>query len=83
MPPGILPEVRSSAGDFGIACGELFGTEVPVAGVVGDQQAALFGQGCCRPGLAKVTYGTGAFLLLHTGQEVVPLQERTPHDARV
>ena len=72
VPPGILPEVRSSAGDFGIARGELFGTEVPVAGVVGDQQAALFGQGCCRPGLAKVTYGTGAFLLLHTGQEVVP-----------
>ena len=72
VPVGILPEVRPSAGDFGIALGEHFGTEIPVAGVAGDQQAALFGQGCRRPGLAKVTYGTGAFLLLHTGDEVVP-----------
>ena len=72
VPAGILPEVRSSSGDFGAARGEHLGTEVPVAGVVGDQQAALFGQGCIRAGLAKVTYGTGAFLLLHTGQEVVP-----------
>ena len=72
VPAGILPEVRSSSGDFGVARGEHFGTEIPVAGVVGDQQAALFGQGCTRAGLAKVTYGTGAFLLLHTGGEVVP-----------
>lgn len=72
VPAGILPEVRSSSGDFGVARGEHLGTEVPVAGVVGDQQAALFGQGCTRAGLAKVTYGTGAFLLLHTGREVVP-----------
>ena len=71
VPIGILPEVRPSAGDFGMARGEHFGAEIPVTGVVGDQQAALFGQGCCRAGLAKVTYGTGAFLLLHTGQEVI------------
>ena len=72
VPANVLPEVRPSAGDFGIARGEHLGAEVPIGGVVGDQQAALFGQGCCRAGLAKVTYGTGAFLLLHTGQEVVP-----------
>ncbi len=72
IPEGVLPEVRPSSGDFGIARAEHFGTEVPVAGVVGDQQAALFGQGCTRAGSAKATYGTGAFLLLHTGREVVP-----------
>ena len=72
VPAGILPEIRSSSGDFGVARGEHLGVEVPVTGVVGDQQAALFGQGCVRAGLAKVTYGTGAFLLLHTGPEPVP-----------
>ncbi len=72
VPEGILPEVRASSGDFGIARGEHLGAEIPIRGVVGDQQAALFGQGCVRAGMAKLTYGTGAFLLLHTGQEVVP-----------
>jgi glycerol kinase len=67
VPGGILPDVRSSAGVFGSALGEALGVEVPVAGVAGDQQSALFGQGCWSPGLAKNTYGTGAFLLLHTG----------------
>ncbi len=71
IPAGILPEVRSSSGDFGTAVGEHRGSELPVAGVAGDQQAALFGQGCWRPGLAKNTYGTGAFLLLHTGHDPV------------
>lgn len=72
VPPALLPEVRPSAGDFGVALGEHLGRDLPIAGVAGDQQAALYGQGCWRPGLAKNTYGTGAFLLLHTGKEVVP-----------
>ena len=71
VPRALLPEVRRSSGDFGVAVGEALGVEVPVAGVAGDQQAALFGQGCWRAGLAKNTYGTGAFLLLHTGAEAV------------
>jgi len=71
VPPGILPEVRTSSGSFGLARGEELGVEAPLAGVAGDQQAALFGQGCWSPGLAKNTYGTGAFLLLHTGDTLV------------
>jgi len=67
IPRAVLPEVRDSSGDFGVvsAIPDLRG--VPIAGVAGDQQAALFGQACFRPGMAKNTYGTGCFLLLHTG----------------
>src|SRR5204862_1428538 len=68
VPRDALPEVRNSSGDFGTAPAEHFGTELPISGVAGDQQAALFGQGCWKPGQAKNTYGTGAFLLLNTGQ---------------
>jgi glycerol kinase len=71
VPRAVLPEVRGSSGAFGSARGEALGVEAPVAGIAGDQQAALFGQGCWKPGLAKNTYGTGAFLLLHTGDEAV------------
>jgi glycerol kinase len=71
VPRAVLPEVRASSGAFGIARGESLGVEAPIAGVAGDQQSALFGQGCWKPGLAKNTYGTGAFLLLHTGGEAV------------
>lgn len=71
VPASLLPEIRGSAGDFGLTDGEVIGIEVPIAGVAGDQQAALFGQGCWQAGLAKNTYGTGAFLLLHTGDEAV------------
>ena len=70
VPGDLMPEIRRSSGDFGTAAGSLLGIEAPIAGVAGDQQAALFGQGCWGPGLAKNTYGTGAFLLLHTGDEV-------------
>jgi glycerol kinase len=65
----LLPEVRSSAGHFGDARGELIGLRgtVPIRGVAGDQQAALFGQGCWRAGEGKNTYGTGAFLLMNAG----------------
>ncbi len=72
IPEALMPEVRASSGDFGMTSGEALGIEVPVAGVAGDQQAALFGQGCWSSGLAKSTYGTGAFLLMHTGDRIVP-----------
>jgi glycerol kinase len=71
VPRALLPEVRSSSGSFGVAAAEALGVEAPISGVAGDQQSALFGQGCWKPGLAKNTYGTGAFLLLHTGSEAV------------
>jgi glycerol kinase len=71
VPEAMLPEVRQSSGDFGVAAAAHFGSPIPILGVAGDQQAALFGQGCVTPGEAKNTYGTGAFLLLHTGGERV------------
>lgn len=68
VPEGALPEVRPSCGVFGMTRADaLFGHEVPVAGVAGDQQAALFGQACVDPGLGKNTYGTGSFVLENTG----------------
>jgi glycerol kinase len=67
IPRGVLAEVRPSSGDFGVADAEHFGTAIPIRGVAGDQQAALFGQGCFKAGQGKNTYGTGAFLLLNTG----------------
>jgi glycerol kinase len=69
VPRDALAEVRTSSGDFGIAAAEYFGSEISISGVAGDQQAALFGQGCWQPGQAKNTYGTGAFLLLNTGKK--------------
>jgi len=69
VPRAILPEVRDSSGVFGVADPEWFGAEVPIAGIAGDQQAALFGQRCDRPGRAKNTYGTGCFLLMNTGEK--------------
>jgi glycerol kinase len=67
VPEGMLPEVRDSAGHFGTTDPDVLGAEIPVAGVAGDQQAALYGHGGWSRGDAKNTYGTGAFLLLHTG----------------
>jgi glycerol kinase len=69
IPRAILPEVRDTSGFFGAADAECFGGEIPVAGMAGDQQAALFGQGCTAPGRAKNTYGTGCFLLMNTGSD--------------
>jgi glycerol kinase len=69
IPRALLPEVRDTSGVFGAADAEWFGAEIPVAGIAGDQQAALFGQGCTEPGRAKNTYGTGCFLLSNTGSE--------------
>ena len=68
VPANMLPEVRPSSGEFGLTePHNFFGREIPIAGVAGDQQAALFGQACFEPGLAKNTYGTGCFLLMNTG----------------
>lgn len=69
VPRVLLPEVRRSSGDFGVARGEVLGVDAPITGIAGDQQAALFGQGCWTRGSGKNTYGTGAFLLLNTGDE--------------
>jgi glycerol kinase len=69
VPREMLPEVRRSSGDFGIAHGHLLGFDAPILGIAGDQQAALFGQGCWAPGSGKNTYGTGAFLLMNAGTE--------------
>jgi glycerol kinase len=71
IPREVLPEVRDSSGVFGEVTSVPALRGVPIAGVAGDQQAALFGQACFRPGMAKNTYGTGCFLLLHTGDRAV------------
>ncbi len=71
VPKSVLPEVLPSSGSFGETTPKLFGRAIPIAGIAGDQQAALFGQGCTLAGQAKNTYGTGAFLLLNTGNERV------------
>jgi glycerol kinase len=71
VPRGMLPEVRGSSGLLGESDPAIFGGAVPIAGVAGDQQAALFGQACFAPGTAKNTYGTGCFMLLNTGERAV------------
>ena len=71
VPESVLPEVRPSSGSFGDATPDILGQPVPITGIAGDQQAALFGQGCVEPGMAKNTYGTGCFLLLYTGARPV------------
>ncbi|MGH8739173.1 MAG: FGGY family carbohydrate kinase, partial [Burkholderiales bacterium] len=71
VPRAILPDVQPSASVFGMAAPEELGAAIPLAGIAGDQQAALFGQGCHRRGMAKATYGTGSFMLLHTGETAV------------
>jgi glycerol kinase len=68
IPRAMLPEVRDSSGSFGEVDPGWLGAAIPVTGVAGDQQAALFGQGCFEVGLAKNTYGTGCFLLMNTGE---------------
>ena len=71
IPQNMLPEVKASSGIFGAAADEYFGAHIPIAGVAGDQQAALFGQACLSEGMAKNTYGTGCFMLMNTGEKLV------------
>jgi glycerol kinase len=74
-PPGALPEIVDCAGCFGTTLPDLFGAPIPICGMAGDQQAAAIGQSCFAPGDTKATYGTGAFVLTHTGTE----QRRSGH----
>src|SRR5690606_27650454 len=71
IPRSMLPEVRSSSEVVGHTSTSLFHTTMPIAGIAGDQHAALFGQMCTRPGMVKNTYGTGCFLVMNTGDKPV------------
>jgi glycerol kinase len=75
IPRAILPEVRETSGVFGAAEADWLGAEIPIAGMAGDQQAALFGQACFSPGEAKCTFGTGSFIVMNTGSK--PLHSRS------
>ena len=68
VPATVLPEVRASSEHYGETTGQIFAAKVPLGGIAGDQQAALFGQMCLRPGMLKHTYGTGGFMMLNTGE---------------
>lgn len=76
VPMGMLPEVKNCADDFGKASADIFGQEIPILGVAGDQQSAAIGQACFEPGMMKSTYGTGCFALLNTGTSMVLSQNR-------
>lgn len=71
IPKSMLPEVKQSSEIYGETCTTLFSTKIPISGVAGDQQAALFGQLCTEPGMVKNTYGTGCFMLMNTGDKPV------------
>lgn len=71
IPKSMLPEVKNSSEIYGHSTTDLFGGEIPIAGIAGDQQAAMFGQACFEKGMAKNTYGTGCFMLMNTGDEKV------------
>jgi glycerol kinase len=76
VPRALLPEVRDCAADYGVTAKRIFGAEIPISGVAGDQQAALVGQGCFAPGMVKATYGTGCFALMNTGEAAVASSHR-------
>jgi glycerol kinase len=76
IPMSLLPEVKDCAADYGTTRADLFGREIPILGVAGDQQAATVGQACFSPGMMKSTYGTGCFALLNTGADMVPSRNR-------
>jgi glycerol kinase len=76
IPPQVLPEVRPSSGSFGVIANSTFPGSMPISGVAGDQQAALFGQACFEPGVTKNTYGTGCFMLMQTGKDPVASKNR-------
>ena len=71
IPASLLPEVKDSIADYGRVEARWFGAEIPIFGIAGDQQAALIGQGCISPGMAKSTYGTGCFVMVNTGTKRV------------
>ena len=71
IPASLLPEVKDSADDFGMASNQLIGQSLPITGIAGDQQAASIGQLCIKAGMTKSTYGTGCFMLMNTGEKVI------------
>jgi glycerol kinase len=76
VPAQLLPEVHDNSHVFGLTAPGLFDARLPISGMAGDQQAALFGQACFSAGMAKSTYGTGCFMLVNTGAEAVPSKRR-------
>jgi len=76
IPASLLPQVRDCAADYGSSLPELFGAAIPIRGVAGDQQAATVGQACFAPGMVKSTYGTGCFMVMNTGSEMVRSRNR-------
>src|SRR6185436_12453397 len=76
IPAALLPTVLDCAADFGVSEKSLFGAEIPILGVAGDQQAATIGQACFQPGMMKSTYGTGCFAILNTGSDIVRSNNR-------
>ena len=76
IPRAMLPEVKDCADDFGVTDQDVFGAEIPILGVAGDQQAAVIGNACFEPGMMKSTYGTGCFALLNTGSDRVASSNR-------
>jgi glycerol kinase len=72
VPASVLPEVKPSSEVYGNTDPSMFGVEIPIAGIAGDQQAALFGQACYEDGMVKNTYGTGCFMLMQTGEKMIP-----------
>ena len=76
IPKEILPEIKDSMDDFGVISSNFFGSEIPICGVAGDQQAAAFGQLCNKKGMIKSTYGTGCFMLMNTGNEIYQSQNK-------
>ena len=76
VPSNMLPDVRDCAADYGHTKAELFGAEIAIGGIAGDQQAALIGQACFEPGMAKSTYGTGCFMIMNTGDQALKSKSR-------
>ncbi len=76
VPANLLPEVRDCAADYGKTKADLFGDEIAIGGIAGDQQAALIGQACFTPGMAKSTYGTGCFMIMNTGEQALQSKNR-------
>jgi glycerol kinase len=76
IPREILPKIQPCLSHFGVTNNSILGAEIPITAMFGDQQAALFGHGCNKPGLVKCTYGTGSFLIAHTGSEIVRTQQQ-------
>jgi glycerol kinase len=76
VPANMLPDVRDCAADYGHTKADLFGAEIAIGGIAGDQQAALIGQACFEPGMAKSTYGTGCFMIMNTGEQALKSKSR-------